>query len=56
MAAAIAGSYRFIDTARQYGTEVTGRRRRPRLSLSQTSSGWLLTKNRAILLWDEGSL
>jgi hypothetical protein len=27
-----------------------------RLSLSQTSSGWQLIENQAILLWDEGSL
>ena len=26
------------------------------LSLSQTSSGWQLIENQAILLWDEGSL
>jgi hypothetical protein len=26
------------------------------LSLSQTSYGWLLTENQAIVLWDEGSL
>jgi hypothetical protein len=26
------------------------------LSLSQTSSGWQLIENRAILLWDEGYL
>jgi len=26
------------------------------LSLSQTSYGWQLNENQAILLWDEGSL
>jgi hypothetical protein len=30
--------------------------RRFLLSLSQTSSGWQLIENQAILLWDEGSL